>query len=84
MDAFKAAVLKPRKLTPADAQTINRAAQQGMIEEIQELEIRAHNLGMHITARALNEAKNALGYELARDHKQAVLASRGQRIRRKR
>lgn len=72
---------KPRKLTKADKIAINRAAQQMLVQEIEELEQRAFRLGLHVTARALNQAKNALGWEMAGNILAAGKASRGQRPR---
>lgn len=69
---------KPRKLSAVDKRAINRAAQQNMVQEIQDIETRAHGLGMHVTAHALNRAKNALGWELAGDIVQAGKAARGE------
>lgn len=51
---------KPRRLSKADALAINQAARQNMVQEIAELEQRASDLGVFVTARALNNAKNAL------------------------
>lgn len=66
---------KPRKLTKADGEAMNRIAMQNMIQEIQELESRAHGLGIHVTGHALNRAKNALGWEIAGDVEQAGKAA---------
>jgi hypothetical protein len=52
-----------------------RAANQQLVEDIQTLESFAHARGMHVTAHALNRAKNALGWELAGDIEQAGKAS---------
>lgn len=70
---------KSRDVTPKLARKINQAARQNMVQEIQELETRAHGLGMHVTAHALNRAKNALGWELAGDVEQAGKAARDER-----
>lgn len=72
---------KPRKLSKADKLAINRVAQQMLIQEIEELEQRAGRLELHVTARALNQAKNALGWEMAGNILAAGKASRGQRPR---
>ncbi len=72
---------KPRNLTADDKRAINLAAKQGLLAEIEELEQRAHNLGMPVTARGLNSAKNALGWELAGDILAAGKAVRGVRPR---
>lgn len=70
---------RQRKLSKADKLAINRVAQHNMIQEIQELEVRAHDLGMTVTASALNNAKNALGWELAGNVLKAAKAKRGER-----
>jgi hypothetical protein len=71
---------KKRTLTKADKAAISHAARLGMISEIEELEQRAHGLGMHVTAHALNNAKNALGWEIAGNIKVAGMAAKGQRV----
>lgn len=38
---------------------------------IEELEHRAHRLGLHVGARGLNRAKNAIGWEMAGNIEQA-------------
>jgi len=75
---------KSRRLSRADKLAINRAGQQVLCQEIEELEQRAGRLGMHVTARALNQAKNALGWEMTGDILAAGKASRGQRPRKER
>lgn len=80
---FKAAVSKPRKLKKSDMVAINRAGNEMMLQEIQELEDRAMRLGMYITSRALNQAKNTLGWEMAGDLLAAGRARRGQPPKRK-
>ncbi|HLL28509.1 MAG TPA: hypothetical protein VKT73_12775 [Xanthobacteraceae bacterium] len=47
--------------------------------KIQAIEHEAHQLGAHVTAHALNRAKNALGYEMAGDTVMAGKAMRGER-----
>lgn len=61
------------KTRPATSMIL--AANQQLIEDIQTLESFAHARGMHVTAHALNRAKNALGWELAGDIEQAGKAS---------
>lgn len=51
------------------------AANQQLIQDIQTLESLAHARGLHVTAHALNRAKNALGWEIAGDIEQAGKAS---------
>lgn len=70
---------KARRLSAADKLAINRAAHQMLVQEIGELEQRAHRLGMLVTARALNQAKNALGWEMAGNVLAAGKAARGSR-----
>jgi hypothetical protein len=70
---------KPRRLSASDKAEINRAAQEMLGLEIEELEQRAHRLGMRVTARALNQAKNALGWERAGNILAAGKAARGGR-----
>lgn len=69
----------PRKLSAADKIAINRAGQNALVQEIQELESRAHRLGMTITGHALNNAKNACGWEMAGNILRAGNAARGER-----
>lgn len=76
---LKAATAKPRRLSKADKMALNVAAQRQLIQEIEEIEQRAHRLGMHVTAGALNRAKNALGWETIGDVKRAGEAARDQR-----
>lgn len=71
---------KPRRLSKADKAAISRAGQLIMIGKIEELEQSAHQLGMHVTGHALNNAKNALGWEIAGNIKVAGLAAKGQRV----
>lgn len=80
-DGLRAATGKHRKITASGA--VNHAARQNMVQEIQDIESRAHALGMHVTAHALNRAKNALGWELAGDIEQAAgaLATNGRKSR---
>lgn len=59
---------------PAD-----RNACDMLVLDIQSLESRAHRLGMTVTGRALNNAKNAAGWELAGEIELAGKASRGDR-----
>lgn len=70
---------RKRPITPRLAKEVNQAARQNMVQEIQELETRAHGLGMHVTAHALNKAKNALGWELAGEVEQAGRAALNER-----
>lgn len=58
--------LKPKML---------KVANQQLIQDIQTLESFAHASGLHVTAHALNRAKNALGWEIAGDVEQAGKAS---------
>lgn len=51
------------------------AANRQLIQDIQTLESFAHARGLHVTAHALNRAKNALGWELAGNIEQAGKAS---------
>lgn len=78
-NVFETPVKPPRKLTKRDIRA-NRAAQEMMLQELQELEDRAMRLGMFITQRAINQAKNAMGWEMAGDLLAAGRARRGQRI----
>ncbi len=80
---LQAVLDKPRDLTADDKRAINRAAQQVLADEIEEIEQRAHRLGLHVTARGLNNAKNALGWEMAGDLLAAGKAVRGVRPKRR-
>lgn len=57
-----------------------RELQTNLLREIEACEHRAHNCGMLVTARALNRAKNALGWEIAGDIEQAAKASRDEHL----
>lgn len=76
---LKAMTGPERKLTKAGGEAIRVAGRQNMIQDVEELEQRAHHLGMHVTARALNNAKNALGWEMAGDLISAGKAAEGKR-----
>lgn len=62
---------------PAD-----RKACDALVIDINALESRAHRLGMTVTGHALNNAKNAAGWELAGDTELAGKAARGERAAR--
>lgn len=55
------------------------ASGQAIAATIQALELRAHRAGLTVTAHALNNAKNAIGWEMAGDLLSAGRASRGER-----
>lgn len=55
------------------------ASGHGLLAHIEAAERRAHQDGFHVTAHALNRAKNALGWEMAGDVEQAGRASRDER-----
>ncbi len=86
---FKAAMDDRRTASLKDAErTINRIKRKKagqlndmtlLAEEIQKLEMRAHQIGATVTGHALNNAKNALGWEMAGDPELAGMASRGER-----
>ncbi len=59
-------VLKGKTLT---------AANQQLLADIQALEGFAHARGFHVTAHALNRAKNALGWEMAGNIEEAGKAA---------
>ena len=61
-------------INPAD-----RAACTILLRDLQMLEGRAHRLGMTITGHALNNAKNACGWELAGEIELAGKVARGER-----
>lgn len=48
----------------------------GLIQHIQNAETQAHRDGFHVTAHALNRAKNALGWEMQGEIEEAGKASR--------
>jgi hypothetical protein len=56
-----------------------RELQLDLVAEIEAAEQRAHHLGLHVTAHALNRAKNALGWEIAGDITRAGMAARDER-----
>lgn len=78
---LKAAVSKARRFNAAGGTAAITAGRRNMIQDVEELERRAHDLGMHVTAHALNRAKNALGWEIAGDVERAGMASRDERPR---
>lgn len=55
------------------------SAGQQLIGEIEALEQEANRIGALVTARALNQAKNALGWEMAGNILAAGKAARGVR-----
>jgi len=52
---------------------------QLVILDIVRLERRCHALGLIVGARALNQAQNAIGWEMAGDDLAASLAAKGER-----
>ncbi|HEX5244078.1 MAG TPA: hypothetical protein VFW23_12510 [Tepidisphaeraceae bacterium] len=66
-------------MTAEDIVAINRAACDNLLRDLQDIQSRAHRLGMHVTAHALNRAMNALGWEIAGDVEKAGKASRDER-----
>lgn len=54
---------------------------QELVAKIEAAEQQAHKQGLHVTAHALNRAKNALGWEVAGNIEQAGRASRNERAR---
>lgn len=76
---LKAATARPRKPGKRLAAQANRAARQMLLQAIQELELHAHGIGMTITGRVLNNAKNAAVWELAGNTDMAAKAARGER-----
>lgn len=77
---LEAATSRARKVTKKLAVAANRATHQMLLQELQEIETRAHRLGLHVTAHALNRAKNALGWEIAGNVEEAGKAARGEGI----
>lgn len=67
------------RFTAEDKRAINRLGMQDLASDVEALEQRARYLGAHVTAHALNRAKNALSWEIASDVEQAGRAARGQR-----
>jgi hypothetical protein len=59
------------------------SASQQLLSEIEALEQEANRIGAYVTARTLNQAKNALGWEMAGDVLMAGKISRGERPRRR-
>jgi hypothetical protein len=78
-DILKLVNAKKRNLTKVDKLAINHVGRQSLAQEIGEMERRAYDLGMLITARALNNALNALGWEMAGNFAEADKAARGNR-----
>lgn len=50
-----------------------------LVLEIDALQKRAHEIGLHVTGHALNSAKNACGWEFSGDIEQAGKAARSDR-----
>lgn len=50
-----------------------------IVRQVAALEDQAHRSGLHVTAHALNCAKNALGWEVAGNVEMAGKAARGER-----
>lgn len=71
---------KAKRLSANDKRRINNAGRLNLIQDIQEIETRAHDLGMYVTAHALNNAKNTLGWEIAGNINVAGIAAKGQRV----
>lgn len=59
-----------------EARRLKTAHGSGLLAHIEAAEQQAHRDGFHVTAHALNRAKNALGWEIAGDVEQAGRASR--------
>lgn len=53
---------------------------QELLRSIEAAELRAGELGLHISARALNRAKNAVGWEMSGNLKEADNAAFGRGI----
>lgn len=83
INAFETVASAPRKLSAEDKRAINRAAWLALVQEIEEMERRADRLGLIVTARALNNAKNAAGWEMVGDRLAAGKAARGVRPRKR-
>lgn len=62
-----------------DLNKLSPAKFQQFTADITALELRAHALGLHVTAQALNNAKNASGWEKAGEIEHAARAARGLR-----
>ena len=50
-----------------------------LVQKLQALEQEAYRLNLFITARSINNAKNALGWEMAGNRTRADMAIRGER-----
>lgn len=59
--------------------TKRNADGSGLLSHIEAAERQAHADGFHVTAHALNRAKNALGWEMAGEIELAGKASRDER-----
>lgn len=68
-----------RKLSPRAIAAINDFARRSVIAQIEALEHVAYERGLLITARALNQAKNACGWEIAGNAGLAAKAAVGKR-----
>lgn len=66
---------KKRRTIVAD----RRADGSGLLAHIEAAEHQAHRDGFHVTAHALNRAKNACGWEIAGNVEQAGRAARDER-----
>lgn len=68
-----------RAAAAAKATRPRSAHGSGLLEYIAAAEQQAHRDGFHVTAHALNRAKNACGWEIAGDVERAGEAARGER-----
>jgi hypothetical protein len=61
---------------PKLSQRKRRELQDELVWYIQAAETRAHDIGLHVSGRALNRAKNACGWEISGDVLKAAAASK--------
>lgn len=77
-NALKRMAGKPRSLTKKDHAALTQAALVVLTQDIEELEQRARCLGLTLTARGLNQAKNACGWERTGNSTAAAMALKGE------
>lgn len=79
---------KPRVVSPKTLRSLTGLApglhkfhkdRRALISKIAAAEQAAHKCGMHVTAHALNRAKNAAGWEIDGNTEEAGRASRDER-----
>lgn len=74
-----AGLRRAKAYTEASRVRVTVASGSGLLAHIEAAERQAHRDGFHVTAHALNRAKNACGWEIAGDVERAGKAARDER-----